>query len=283
VSPARRRQAAGHLIRIGFSTRRACRLLSLSRASLQHKGALRSARDNELADQIRCILTEHRDYGCPRVHAELVRRGIVVNRKRLHRLWKQEGFSLRRRHRKRQRLQGNGARGLVAQRPNHVWSYDFIEDRTAKGRRLRILSVIDEYHRECLTLRVEPSFSANKVIETLRLLFLLRGRPEHLKSDNGPEFIAKSVKQWLQEQSVGAIYIEPGSPWQNGTVERFHATFRRECLDAEVFANGREARQIIENWRDYYNNERLHTGLGYQTPAEFATQFNKQTEMILSS
>jgi putative transposase len=164
-----------------------------------------------------------------------------------------------------------------------VWSYDFIEDRTAKGGRLRILSVMDEYHRECLTLRAEPSFSARKVIETLRLLFLLRGRPEHLKSDNGPEFIAKAVRQWLREQGVGPIYIEPGSPWQNGTVESFHATFRQECLNAEVFANGREARQVIEDWRDYYNNERLHSSLGYKTPVEFAAQFNKPTELVLSS
>lgn len=183
-------------------------------------------------------------------------------------------------HRLRRRLPGSGERGIVAERPNHVWSYDFIEDRTAKGGRLRILSVIDEYHRECLTLCVEPSFGAGKVMDTLRLLFLLKGRPAHLKSDNGPEFIAKAVKDWLREQGVGPIHIEPGSPWQNGTVKSFHATFRQECLNAEVFANRREARLVIEDRRDYYN-ERLHSTLGYRTPTEYAAQTNNEMEPIL--
>jgi transposase InsO family protein len=236
-----------------------------------------------VVEQIRAVLKDHRDYGCPRVHAELARRGVVIGKKRLHRLCRQEGFSLRRRQRKQRRLQGSGERGIVAQHPNHVWSYDFIEDRTAKGGRLRILSVIDEYHRECLALRVEPSFSAGKVMDTLRLLFLLKGRPEHLKSDNGPEFIAKAVKEWLREQGVGPIHIEPGSLWQNGTVESFHATLRQECLNAEMFANGREARQVIEDWRDYYNNERFHSALGYRTPVEYAAQTNNATEPVLSS
>lgn len=273
----------GHLMRCGYSCRRSCRVSSLSRSTLRHKAELRAERDNEVVEQIKRVVKKHRRYGCPRVYAQLRRQGLLINRKRVHRLWKKEGFSLRRKGRRKRHIVTGQERVHKAEYPNHIWTYDFIEDRTAKGNRLRILSVLDEFHRECLCLRVERSFPASKVIETLEFLFLLKGRPMYLRSDNGPEFIAKAVKGWLGTQEVKPVYIEPGSPWQNGFVESFHDKLRDECLNQEIFANTSEARALIETWREYYNNERLHSGLGYRTPAEFAAQFNKQTEPILSS
>ena len=161
----------------------------------------------------------------------------------------------------------------IASYPNHVWSYDFVEDRTERGGKLRILAIIDEYTRECLAIRVEPSIPASVVIEVLEWLFLTRGVPKYLRSDNGPEFVARAVCQWLKESGCQTLFITPGSPWENGYIESFNDKLRDECLNREIFRNGQEAQAIVETWRQEYNNYRPHSSLGYLTPAEFARRY----------
>ncbi len=169
-----------------------------------------------------------------------------------------------------------------AEYPNHVWSYDFVEDRTERGGKLRILAIIDEYTRECLAIRVAPSIPASAVIETLEWLFLTRGIPKFLRSDNGPEFVARAVCQWLGSSGCQTLFINPGSPWENGYIESFFDKLRDECLNREVFRNGREAQAIVENWGQEYNNYRPHSSLDYLAPAEFARRYyekNRVTEV----
>ena len=156
--------------------------------------------------------------------------------------------------------------------PNHVWSYDFAEDRTEKGGKLRILSIMDEFTRESLAIRVERSIKAIDVIDTLEWLFLVRGAPAHMRSDNGPEFVARAVQDWLNRRDCQTIYITPGSPWENPFIESFIGTLRRECLDRYLFTNGREAQKVIAAWQHEYNHFRPHSSLNYLTPAEFASQ-----------
>ena len=161
-----------------------------------------------------------------------------------------------------------------ARYPNHVWSYDFLEDRTEQGGKIRILTVLDEFTRESLEIRVERSIPSARVIDTLEWLGLVRGLPAHIRSDNGPEFVAKEVRKWLRGKGCQTIYINPGSPWENPYIESFNGKLRTECLNRHAFANGREAQEIVTNWRDEYNKYRPHSSLGYQTPEEFASTFS---------
>jgi len=174
---------------------------------------------------------------------------------------------------RRRRLPGSSQNGCVrhrAERINHVWSYDFLVDRTEDGRQLKLLAVIDEYTRECLAIEVARSFTAQDVMSTLRYLFAVRGTPEHLRSDNGPEFVAKSVRRWLQQADVGKLFIAKGSPWENGYVESFNGKLRDELLNRELFLSLDEARWVIDRWRLDYNHHRPHSALEFQTPAAFA-------------
>lgn len=164
-----------------------------------------------------------------------------------------------------------------AEHRNQVWSYDFLEDRTERGRRLRILVVIDEYTRKCLAIRVAPSMSALGVMDVLEWLFMVQGVPKYLRSDNGPEFVAKAVRQWLKAAGCQTLFIAPGSPWENGYVESFIDKLRDECLNREIFRNGKEAQEVTEAWRQEYNNYRPHSSLGGLTPSEFARQCEKDT------
>jgi len=166
-----------------------------------------------------------------------------------------------------------------AEYPNHVWSYDFVEDRTERGGKLRILVIIDEHTRECLAIRVKPSIPASAVIEVLEWLFLTRGVPKYIRSDNGPEFISKAVCQWLKESGCQTLFIKPGSPWENGYIESFNDKLRDECLNREVFRNGKEAQAIVEAFRQEYNNYRPHSSLGYLTPAEFARRYYEENQV----
>jgi putative transposase len=163
-----------------------------------------------------------------------------------------------------------------ATRPNHVWTYDFIHDSCSSGRKLKLLTLVDEFTRECLAIAVDTSIRAGRVIEVLQPLLDRRGRPEFLRSDNGPEFVARQLKTWLAEAGTQTHYIEPGSPWQNGFAESFHSRLRDECLNAELFANLAEAQVVIELWRREYNQERPHSSLGYRTPVEFRTAWEAQ-------
>jgi len=272
VSPERKRAGVRHLQAEGLSSqRRACDLVEVSRSSLYYPPRKRPD-EEALRAKIRQLARGNRRYGCRRVWAILRRDGWQVNHKRVHRIWKQEGLSL---PRKRPRRRSYGPAGEIyqkAERPNHVWTYDICEDRTERGRRLRLLSVVDEYTRECLVIEVAPSMGGTQVIQVLKWLALTRGMPAHIRSDNGSEFIARQVRRWLAEAECKTIFITPGSPWENPYIESFTGKFRDECLNCEIFVDLQEAQTVIEAWREEYNTRRPHSSLGYLTPVEFARQ-----------
>ena len=236
--------------------------------------AARKRRDEAmLVKKIHELAVRRSRYGYRRITVLLRREGFRVNHKRVHRIWKAEGLSLPLRRPRRRRAGPAGEIVNKAEHPNHVWSYDFLEDRTERGGKLRILVIIDEYTRECLAVRIAPSIPARAVVDVLEWLFLSRGVPRYLRSDNGPEFVAKVVQQWLEKSGCRTIFITPGSPWENGYVESFIDKLRDECLNREIFRNGREAQVIVETWRQEYNNDSPHSSLGYLTPVEFARQY----------
>jgi putative transposase len=222
--------------------------------------------------RIRELAREHPRYGYRRITALLRREGWSVNRKRVHRLWRREGLKVPQVQRRRRRLghSENSCTRRRAERPDHVWSYDFIHDQTADGRGLKMLPIVDEFTRECLTIEVERHLTAEDVVSTLEYLFEVRGEPAHIRSDNGPEFIAEAVKGWLARRDTGPLYIEPGSPWENAYSETFNSRLRDEILDREVFESLKEAKVLLEDHRLDYNHRRPHSSLGYRTPAEFA-------------
>ena len=221
------------------------------------------------------LVKRHPRYGYRRVHALLVREGFTLNVKRVWRLWKREGFKVPQKQVKKRRL-GTSEGGITrreATHANHVWAWDFIHDRDERGRPLKWLSIVDEFTRECLALEVGRSFKSGDVLDVLRELFIIRGTPGSLRSDNGPEFIAAAIRGFLDKAAVGTLYIEPGSPLQNGYAESFHSKLRDELLDAELFADLGEAKSLAASWKNDYNHRRPHSSLGYRTPAEFAATF----------
>jgi len=218
------------------------------------------------------LVRAHPRYGYRRIWALLRAEGWRVNRKRVYRLWRRQGLRVPRRQRKKRRL-GSSANGCARRRAAHrddVWCWDFIHDRTADGRPLKWLSVVDEYTRECLVLEVRRGLTAAAVVGVLAELVRRRGAPRHVRSDNGPEFIAKAIRAWLAGEAVGPLYVAPGAPWENGYAESFHSRLRDELLDAEEFGSLLEARVLADQWRHEYNHERPHSALGYRTPAAFA-------------
>ena len=263
------------------SERHACVLVRLSRSLVRYI-ARRRKDEAVLVKEIHKLAIRHSRYGYRRITVLLKREGFKVNKKRVYRIWKSEGLSLPQRRPRRRKRGVTGGMVNKAEYPNHVWSYDFVEDRTERGGKLRILVIIDEYTRECLSLRVKFSIPASVVIQVLEWLFLTRGVPKYLRSDNGPEFVSKAVCQWLKEAGCQTLFIKPGSPWENGYIESFNDKLRDECLNREIFRNGREAQAIVEAFRQEYNNYRPHSSLGYLTPTEFARHYyeNKQVEEI---
>lgn len=251
------------------SERHACELVSISRSVARYKFSERIG-EVELTKRIIYFANKHKRYGYRRITRLVRREGIVVNKKRVERIWRKEGLSLSRRKVKKRKYGSTLELVRKSERKDHVWSYDFLEDRTERGRKLRFLCVVDEYTRECLAIRVEPSITSTQVIETLEWLFLTRGVPDYIRSDNGPEFIADVLKKWLAKNNCKTIFITPGSPWENPYIESFNGRFRDECLNCELFKNGRHAQIIVENWRIEYNTYRPHSSLGYKTPKEFA-------------
>jgi transposase InsO family protein len=204
-----------------------------------------------------------------RVAAPLREAGWSVSDGRIERLWKREGLKVPPRQAKRSRLwlnDGSYVR-LRAEHANHVWSYDFVHHRTDDGRAFRTLNILDEFSRECLTIRVRRKLNSTDVIDALTDLFVLRGVPSYIRSDNGPEFVAEAVRKWIAAVGAQTAYIEPGSPWENGYVESFNARLRDELLNGEIFYSLKEAQIIIENWRRHYNTKRPHSALGYKPPA----------------
>jgi putative transposase len=224
---------------------------------------------------------ENPRYGYRRVWALLRREGWMVNKKRLYRLWREEGLKVPDKQHKRRRL-GDGENSCTRRQAthlNHVWSYDFVMDETEDSRTLKLMPIVDEYTRECLTIEVERSITAEDVVSTLASLFRQRGEPAFIRSDNGPEFIAKAIKRWLEICGVGTLYIEPGSPWENAYSETFISRFSDELLKREVFADLLEAKVLVEDYRGHYNHRRPHSALGYQTPAEFTMAVDLDTKM----
>lgn len=211
-------------------------------------------------------------YGYRFITAKLRQEGWQVNAKRVYRLWRRENLKVPKKKRKRRRL-GSSDNGCVRRRAetvNDVWCWDFIFDRTTSGTQLKWLGIVDEFTRECLSLKVARSITSEDVLDTLAELFAMRGVPRHIRSDNGPEFVADAIQQWLGDLDVEALYIEPGSPWENGYAESFFSRFRDEFLATEEFENLATARQLSRHWHAEYNEERPHSSLGYQTPRQFA-------------
>jgi len=240
----------------------------------QHRSTQRKAprgREDEgrlVADIIE-LTRQYGRYGYRKIAALLRQAGWLVNDKRVERIWRCEGLKVPTKQPKRGRLwlnDGSCVR-LRAERANHVWSYDFVEDRTHEGKKYRMLNVVDEFTRECLSIRLNRRLNSTDVIDVLSDLFILRGVPEHIRSDNGPEFVAKAVRKWIHAVGAKTAYIAPGSPWENGYIESFNARLRDELLNGELFYTLTEARIIIESWRRHYNNVRPHSSLGYKPPA----------------
>jgi putative transposase len=220
------------------------------------------------------LATRFGRYGYRRITALLRQEGWRVNHKRVERLWRQEGLKVPQKQPRRGRLwlaDGSIVRRR-AERPNHVWSYDFVFDRTTDGRPLRMLAIVDEYTRECLAIDVARRLSSRDVLAQLAELCVHRGVPEHIRSDNGPEFAAKAVRRWLSRVGVQTLFIEPGSPWENGYIESFNGKLRDECLNLERFDTLLEAQVLIERWRLEYNHLRPHSSLGYRPPAPEAIE-----------
>jgi transposase InsO family protein len=248
--------------------RRACRILNQSR-STQRRCRHVPTDEPRLLKRIVELATEYGRYGYRRVTALLHREGWHVNHKRVERIWRQEGLKVPQKQPKRRRLWLNDG-SCVRLRPshrNHVWSYDFVADRTADGRAFRMLVIIDEHSRECLAMDVARKLTSEDLLERLSDLFICRGVPDYVRSDNGPEFTAHRVRDWLKTVEVKTLFIEPGSPWENGYVESFNGKLRDELLNREVFDTLLEAKVLIERWRRAYNTVRPHSSLGYQPPA----------------
>ena len=254
------------------SERRACWVVDQPRSSQRYLST-KADKDAALTQMIVALSGQNPRYGYRRVWALLRREGWEVNKKRVHRLWREADLKVPAgRRRKRQRLASseNGVARRRAEYPGHLWSYDFAMDATEDGRRLKMMPVVDEYSRECLALEVERSITSEEVVKTLDRLFAERGAPRFIRSDNGPEFIAQAVKRWLAASGVETLYIEPGAPWENAYSETFISRMRDELLHREEFANLKEAKVLAEDYRDHYNHHRPHGALGYLTPVEFA-------------
>ena len=245
-----------------------CQVLGQPRSTQRY---IAHPRDDEdaLTSAIVQLARRYGRYGYRRITALLRADGWLVNHKRVERIWRREGLKVPTKQPKRGRLWDNEGScfRLRPQRRHHVWAYDFVATRTHDGRPLRLLTVVDEYTRECLAIDVARAQRADDVLARLTELFQQHGRPEYIRSDNGPEFTAKVVRQWLAQVKVGTLFIEPGSPWENGYNESFNGKLRDELLNGEIFYTLREAQVLIEWWRQHYNQIRPHSALNYQPPA----------------
>jgi len=267
VTTQQRRETVAVLRDKGVSIRRSCVLTHISRNAVGYTP--RREPDTALLEEVNRVRLKHPCYGYRRVHQELTKGAKgVLNHKRMHRVWRDNAMQ----HPAKKRRGRRGKKGQVplqAAYANHVWTYDFVEDATQDGRKLRFLTIIDEHTRRCLVIEVRRSFKATDVVAILQAAFAQYGMPAFLRSDNGSEFIAQAVKAWLEEMDVHTHYIDPASPWQNAFGESFNGTLRREHLNRELFASLAEARVLTQSWWRYYNTERLHTSLGYKTPEQY--------------
>jgi putative transposase len=271
------REALDFLQSRGLSERWACRLLGLNRSSFQYRP--RPDRGQLLRELLREFALTKRRRGYRKAHNHLQRKGHRASLNRVHRLWKEEELQVPRRPGRKRKPPGPSSPSPpVAEHPGHVWSYDFLFDSTQKRVRLKMLTVGDEHSRECLAIEVATSITAGRVIQILARLFAEHGAPRFVRSDNGPEFVAESLRRWLAQQAAQTHYIAPGRPWQNGFRESFHGRFRDECLYGTLFASLAEARVVVEAYRREYNTERPHQSLGYLTPAEFKASWQQSQQ-----
>ena len=269
MSPSKRRTA---IIRaqekLGVSERRACTVVGQVRKT-QRRTPWVTDEEARLVARLIELATQYGRYGYRRITAMLKNEGWRVNHKRVERIWRREGLKVPKKQPKRRRLWLNDG-SCIRLRPqykDHVWSYDFVIARTDEGKTFRMLNIIDEYTRECLAIQVDRKISSQDVIDQLFNLFVFRGIPEHIRSDNGSEFTARAIRKWLNSLGVKTLFIEPGSPWENGYIESFNGKLRDELLNREVFTTLTEAKVLIEQWRREYNQVRPHSSLGYQPPA----------------
>jgi len=269
LSPSKRRTA---IIRaqekLGVSERRACTVVGQVRKT-QRRTPWVTDEEARLVARLIELATQYGRYGYRRITAMLKNEGWRVNHKRVERIWRREGLKVPKKQPKRRRLWLNDG-SCIRLRPqykDHVWSYDFVIARTDEGKTFRMLNIIDEYTRECLAIQVDRKISSQDVIDQLFNLFVFRGIPEHIRSDNGSEFTARAIRKWLNSLGVKTLFIEPGSPWENGYIESFNGKLRDELLNREVFTTLTEAKVLIEQWRREYNQVRPHSSLGYQPPA----------------
>jgi putative transposase len=270
VGPEHKRRAVSAVLKAGLcSMRRACRYLGLGRSSYFYQGVQREDYERQLVDRIRELSEEEPTYGYRFITELLRREGWRINRKKVQRIRRAEGLAAVQPRRKVRRAgESTAPEKRTAESPNDVWSWDFIFDTTEEGKTIKILSIVDEKSRFCIDLNVNRKMDRRVVLKALDEACERYGAPRYIRSDNGPEFVAKEVRQWVEERQIGTIYIEPGSPWQNGYVESFHSRFRNDCLNREWFINELDAKVTIADWREKYNQKRPHSGLGYRSPVE---------------
>lgn len=263
--------------KLDISERKICKYLGINRATKRYITKKQNDEKNLRLDIAR-LAEKYGRYGYRRITALLKAEGWRVNHKRVERIWREEGLRVPQKQKKRGRLYFNDG-SCIRLRPlhkNHVWSYDFVQDRLCNGKKIRILTVIDEYTRKCLRLQVGHSLKADDVLGVLADLFLTEGIPEYIRSDNGSEFVAKSVQDFLKKIEVQTAYITPGSPWENGFNERFNGILRDELLNGEMFYSLKEAQVMVEDYRILYNEFRPHSSLNYQPPAPKASISNSK-------
>jgi putative transposase len=271
-------------VSLNISERRTCRAIEQSRSSQRYKALIRND-EASLTQRIIALATKYGRYGYRRITALLQHEGWQVNHKRVERIWRSEGLKVPQKQPKRGRLWLNDGSciRLRPEYPNHVWSYDFVMDTTHDGRPFRMLNIIDEYTREILTIKVRRNLKSEDVLECLTELFCTKGIPNHIRSDNGPEFTARLVRKWLHELGVKTLFIEPGSPWENGYIESFNGKLRDELLNREIFYTLEEAKILIEMWRKEYNQIRPHSSLGYKPPAPEAIRTSLLARPLLDT
>lgn len=266
VSVQARMEQASYVMQRGLSQRMTCALLKISRSNLYYSHKM-PVKDAPVIEAMRKLSGIYPRFGSRRIRIFLQREGIHVGKERCGRLWSNAGLQVPKKRRRKRA--GTTLRPLAPVKRNSVWSYDFVYDACANGQKLKCLTVVDEYTRECLAIHVSGAIRSSRVIDVLSKLMRIHGVPRYLRSDNGPEFVSKALLEWTTKESLQLALIDPGKPWQNGTNESFNGKFRDECLSMEWFRNRLEAKVVIEDWRVHYNGVRPHSSLEYKTPNEF--------------
>lgn len=254
--------------RFGLSQRRSCRLVDIYRSSYCYAPKLETVDEQTMRKRLRELAQHRSRFGCPRLHVLLLREGFMINHKRTERLYREEGLSLRRKHR-RKRVAGLRLEVPRPERPNHIWSMDFVSDAVMGGRKIRALTIVDEYTRKCHRIEVDTSINGVRICRVLNEISQRDGLPELIITDNGPEFAGRALDAWAYQNGIRLHFIRPGKPVENAYIESFNGRLRDECLNEHWFMSLPHARQVIEEWRIDYNEVRPHSSLGYLTPEEF--------------